>query len=88
MPRLRLASECYGIDGVDGRKYNRDRKGFVDVPDSVARHMRGTELVVVEGSVRRPSGAPEKVCGCGFVAYAWQTDCPRCGSDLSEGEMT
>jgi hypothetical protein len=85
-----------GFDFVDGRgrkfHYNADRNGrvVVDNPEhakvieQAARNDGGMIQKATGNSFRR---TPSKYCKpCLFVAYRWQTACPKCGGPLDEGE--
>lgn len=87
---------CYGLDFKDsrGRKfsYTPDRNGrvVVDNPEHarvIEQAGRNDGGFIHKGAVGGALHTPSKHCQpCRFVAYAWQTACPKCGGDLTPGE--
>lgn len=90
---------CNGVDVKDrlGRitgRYFPDRNGRikVDNPD----HAKAIEASAKAdgGYIQKATGmtvdrTPSKHCKpCRFLAYKWQTKCPKCGAELSEGDPT
>lgn len=87
---------CYDVGFTDnrGRKFNytpnRNGRFTVDNPAHarvIEQSARNDGGFIQKAMVGAPTGTPSKNClPCRFVAYAWQTACPKCGGDLIEGE--
>lgn len=87
---------CYGFDFKDDRgrktRYDADRNGriVVDNPDHakvIQQASKNDGGYIQKAMVGAPKGVPSKHCPpCRFLAYAWQTACPKCGGELIEGE--
>jgi hypothetical protein len=91
---LQLPSGCYGIQMPGGQEINGRPGGRISVPDEyvpaikasnagrngILDTQRGTALGTRRG--RRCLDQYEQ--GCTFLAQAWSTSCPRCGSPTQE----
>lgn len=80
---------CYGIQLPDGKKYDADRQGYIEVSDqrhldwiqnsTVARDV-GLRVGQTDFQLRKQEG---KYCPkCAFHAHLWQKTCPRDGAEL------
>ena len=82
--RVRVPDGCLGLDIAGGRSYDA-RDGIVDVDDADAPKLAGSfagrhGFLMTGTTFRRAEGT--SCPGCGFSAFAWQKECPRCGRRL------
>lgn len=84
------ARKVKGVVMKDGTRYDVGRNGTVhiDRPDHLneLKHSpargQGLEVQISSPSLIIP-GASGRDCGrCGFAAWGWQRECPRCGETL------
>lgn len=91
MADFRVPKGATGFRMEDGTRYEArpDGRISVDNPAHVSaveranRNSSGRIGKVVHGAGRGVGG---RECRCGFMAYLWQTICPRCGAKLRESE--
>jgi len=88
--RFAMPEHCQGLTLEDGTKYSCPPGGTVEVEDPAhiaailrsgnyqAGHIGRAKMQMGFWSVR----GKERVCECGFRAFAWQDRCPRCGRGL------
>lgn len=86
MPDFRVPPGCTGLTFKDGSRANATREGRVVVDEKRADAIRkaddsGRFHQIAGGIVR----APGRECTCGFMAYRWQSTCPKCRRPLEEG---
>lgn len=67
------------IEFPDGSRY-RVRDGYADMPDGKADLLRLANLGT-RANYNATRGASVR-CACGFHAWAWSRQCPKCGADL------
>lgn len=82
---FRVPPGCTGLTFEDGRRANATRDGRVVVDekhgDAILKADPSGRIHRVNYNVTR---APGRECSCGFMAYRWQSNCPRCGRSLKE----
>lgn len=82
---FRVPPGCTGLTFEDGSRANATRDGRVVVD---AKHARAIEKADPSGRIHKIGAgvarAPGRECVCGFMAYRWQANCPRCGHSLKE----
>lgn len=86
-----------GIDFTDSRgrkfRYDADRTGRVQVDNPehariIEQSARNDGGVIQKATGSNFSQTPSKYCRpCLFVAYRWQTACPKCSGPLEEREQ-
>ncbi len=85
MTVLRMPPHCYGVKGAEGT-YRTNPGGVVHVDGRDARRILRDPVLagdVVEVKAM-PHSAASKECPCGFVAFTWQHQCPKCGADITK----
>ena len=86
MTVLQMPNHCYGVKGAKGT-YRTDPGGrvHVDDPSEVRRILKDP---VIAGDIievkSMPRNAKSITCECGFVAFTFTKDCPKCGLHLSK----
>ena len=86
-----VPQSCYGLTMEDGTKYNADRRGRIrNVENPNHQYHIERNAAIGGGHVHRSTGNVEmKTTGsycreCRFVGWAWQKQCPKCGSELAK----
>ncbi len=82
--------KVHSVEMADGTKYDVGRNGTVQIdrPDHLDQIRRrstdalNAEQVLQSQRMWAPKSAVGRECSCGFVAWAWQRVCPRCGEPL------
>lgn len=82
---FRVPRGCTGLSFADGTRYEaRGGRVVVDNP----RHARQVHTADQKGHIAvahyTAVGGRSHICRCGFIAYGWQSTCPRCGAGLTE----
>lgn len=85
---------CVGITTRDGKTFDADRRGHVDVPDHYSHEVKNcttARLGVISdasGTIHiASSDKPERFCPtCHFNPWPWQTQCPRDGAKFVRTE--
>jgi hypothetical protein len=84
---FRVPPGCTGLTFKDGSRVNANRDGRVVVDE---KHASAIEKADPSRRIHRISynatRAPGRECRCGFMAYRWQSSCPRCGQSLKGSE--
>lgn len=87
MTVLRLPPRCYGVKAADGTTYRSNPGGsvYVEDPQHVRQILKDDGIAgdIIEAQFA-PRNAKSVTCICGFVAYSWQSECPRCKHNLKE----
>lgn len=92
MTTFRLPRGARNVQMYDGTVYRSEgnyRRGRTIQVDDPRHAKKIAEMGGVEGAVHvtipSSQGTPGRDCtACGFAAWKWQTDCPRCGAPTEE----
>lgn len=84
MPKVFMPPNCYGVKAFDGTVYRTRPGGAVEINNP--KHLK--EILhdpQIAGDIVQERGMPlveGKTCTCGFEAFKWQKECPRCGTEM------
>lgn len=95
MVRVSLPEGCFGLEMQDGKKYNADRNGRVEVSAAHAAAIRrswsGQTGVVVATDPQLMAAKAWRTClECRPSRrwFKWTSHCPRCGAETTLTEAT
>ena len=83
---IRVPRGGSGLNLADGTEYKADCHGrvHVDRSDHARQILRNPQMRyydAIDGGVWRIHGGDGWTCSCGFSAWPWQHECPRCGRE-------
>jgi len=80
---------CTGVELPNGQKIDANKQGKLTIDDPRAEKFASKSFLSKQGVVSRTTlgfghvkGETSQCTSCVFSGFAWQTTCPKCGSEM------